>query len=160
MRTFPLSPAWRAVRSSVNFDIGRLILHFDNKLIELQSAILMTGVAAWLAVWPDSIVASSFRLLLKFMSVGAVFAMLAVFGVLRLAALIANGRWHYGTHCRAICAGVAAFVWGQLSAALIDLHISTGNTPSIGIWVYFTLALFEIASMFRALALIRDGRIP
>lgn len=71
---------------------SRVIIHFDNRMIELQSTVIMLSIAAWLAIWPDAIANSSFRLILRFMGVGTMFTILAVFGALRLAALIANGR--------------------------------------------------------------------
>lgn len=139
---------------------SRVIIHFDNRMIELQSTVIMLSIAAWLAIWPDAIANSSFRLILRFMGVGTMFTILAVFGALRLAALIANGRWSYGVHCRAVCATFAALIWAQLATALLDLHLTVGSTPSIGIPVYATLAAGELLSMGRALVLIRNGRIP
>lgn len=149
---------WRALFGCLS--LSRAIIHFDNRMIELQSTVIMLSIAAWLAVWPDAIAASSFRLVLRVMEVGTIFTILAVFGALRLAALIANGRWTYGVHCRAICASFAALVWAQLGAALVDLHFAVGSTPSIGIPVYATLATGELMSMGRALVLIRNGRVP
>lgn len=138
---------------AMEWPIKALVRHFENRLFELAMTVAMLGIAIWVMVWPGSIEAGSFKFLLRVMSAGAVIGIYALLGVARIAALIANGSWpFYGPIVRAIGALFAAFVWAQMSAALFLWSDVTGRPPSIGIPVYATLALFELVSMYRAMA--------
>lgn len=141
-------------------ELRRLVDHFESRLFELATSLMMIGMAVHIALWPDAIAAGAFRPMLGFMSIISIFVFYALFGVLRLAALVANGRWRYGPHLRAVCAFFAAFIWGQMGAALLVLIPHGGNPPSPEISVYFLLAFFEVVSMYRALVLVGNAEIP
>lgn len=141
-------------------ELRRLVNHFESRLFELATSLMMLGLAGHIALWPDAIAASAFRHMLGFMSILWIFAFFAIFGALRLAALVANGRWRYGPHLRAGCAFFAAFIWGQMGAALLVLIPHVGSPPSPEISVYFLLAFFEVVSMYRALVLVGNAEIP
>jgi hypothetical protein len=137
----------------MEWPIKAIVQHFENRLFELAMTIAMLGIAIWVIVWPGSIEAGSFKFLLRVMSPAAIVGIYALLGVARFAALIANGHWEfYGPIVRAIGALFAAFVWAQMSAALFLWSDVTGRPPSIGIPVFGTLALFELISMYRAMA--------
>lgn len=138
---------------AMEWPIKAIVHHFENRLFELAMTCAMISIAVWVTIWPSSIEVGSFRYLLLVMSPAAIVGVYFLFGIARFAALIANGQWRiYGPLIRAIGALLAAFVWAQMSAALYLLSTVTGNPPSIGIPVYGTLALFELISMYRALA--------
>ena len=138
---------------ALEWPIKAIVTHFENRLFELAMTVAMLGIAIWVMIWPASIEAGSFRYLLEVISPATVVALYALLGVARFAALIANGHWQiYGPLVRAIGALLAAFVWAQMSAALFLWGEVTGKPPSIGIPVFGTLALFELISMYRAMA--------
>lgn len=137
----------------MEWPVKAIVTHFENRLFELAMTVAMLAIAAWVVAWPGSIEAGSFKYLLRVMSPAAVIGIYAILGIARIAALIANGQWPlYGPIVRAIGALLAAFVWAQMSAALFLWGDVTGRPPSIGIPLYATLALFELISMYRAMA--------
>lgn len=141
------------LEDAMEWPIKAIVAHFENRLFELAMTVAMLCISLWVVIWPGSIEAGSFRYLLRVMPGWAVISIYAVLGVARIAALIANGHWQfYGPLVRAIGALLAAFVWAQMSAALFISSEVTGRAPSIGIPVYGTLALFELISMYRAMA--------
>lgn len=130
---------------AMEWPIKAIVRHFENRLLELANAVAMVGIAVWIVLFPDTEV--------LLISPEAAVAICMMLGMLQLAALIANGHWpFYGPLIRACCAGLAAFVWAQMCAALIQHGHHVGKPPSIDVPVYGTLALFELISMYRAMA--------
>lgn len=137
----------------MEWPIRAIVTHFENRLFELAMTVAMFGIAAWVVRWPGSIEAGSFKFLLRVFSPAVIVGGYAVLAIARFAALVANGHWpFYGPLVRAFGALLAAFVWAQMAAALFLWSDVTGRPPSIGIPVYGTLALFELVSMYRAMA--------
>lgn len=133
--------------------LNRLLRHFEDRIFELATTLMMLGLALLIAIWPASIGASAFRYMLLVMSPGSVAGVFLVLGVARIAALIANGHWPiYGPFVRAIGALFGAFMWLQMDLALFNLITNDGAPPLPDIIVYFVLFAFELVSMYRALA--------
>lgn len=128
----------------------------SNRLFEWATTAMMLGIAVTLLLSPRSIEASSFHLMLQAGVPQQLFALFFVsVGLLRVAALIANGRWPiYGPLARALGAIAGAVIWGQLCLALIGMSPITG-TVSLGVPVYIVLVGGELFSCFRAVS---DGR--
>jgi hypothetical protein len=81
------------------------------------------------------------------------------FGAMRMMALMANGNWpKYGPRLRAIGAGAAAMLWGQLCISLVLLFPFNSGVPSPGIPVYLALTMGELISAYRALSDARSSR--
>jgi len=73
--------------------------------------------------------------------------------MLRFAALIANGAWpKYGPYLRVAGAFVGALIFANMAADLYQGNLLNGQAPSIGIPVFIIFALFELLSIYRALA--------
>lgn len=137
---------------AMEWPIKAIVRHFENRLFELAMTISMLGISIWIMVWPDSIDAGSLQLLHK-IPASTLVSIYFFLGCWRIAALIANGNWpFYGPLIRAFCAFLAAVVWAQMSAALFLWAEVTHRSPSIETPVYGTLALFELISMYRAMA--------
>lgn len=131
--------------------------YYRNKLFEWVMATAMIGLAAEIAIWPLTIEASSFRLMLNLISAKYMGMFFLVFGVMRVVALFANGRWpQHGPLLRSMGAGSAALMWAQMCVALIELNLDKG-IPSPGIPVYFALTVGELISAYRATF---DARYP
>jgi hypothetical protein len=130
---------------------------YRNKLFEWVMTCAMLGVAIEIALWPETIQASSFRYMLNLISAGNMGIFFLVFGAMRVAALIANGSWpEHGPRLRAMGAGAASLMWGQMCAALfVIIHVK--GIPSPGIPVYFALTVGELVSAYRAIS---DARSP
>lgn len=142
-----------SLENVVESRVQALVLHFESRLFELATTIMMLGIAGFLMIWPNSIESGSFRYVLTVVSATTIVGIYMAIGLARIAALIANGHWEFwGPIIRAIGAFVGAVVWAQMAAALFMLIAEVGTPPSIGIPVYAVLALFELISMYRALA--------
>ena len=129
-----------------------------NRLFEWAMTIAMLGLALEIAVWPSSIATGSFRLLLIVINPTGLALFFGAFGLLRIAALIANGSWpEHGPRMRAMGAGAAALMWGQMCVALILMTPQFGGVPSAGIPVYFSMTVGELMSAYRAISDARPG---
>jgi len=127
-----------------------IVNYYRNKLFEWVMATAMIGLALEIAIWPQTIGASSFRLMLSLVSAGYMGIFFLIFGTMRVIALIANGRWpEHGPLLRSMGAGSAALMWAQMCVALIELNLDKG-IPSPGIPVYFALTVGELISAYRA----------
>lgn len=136
--------------------IHATLRHFQNRLFDLAGSLMMIGLSLHVMVWPGAIQASLFRFMLNLMEPFWIVALLGIGGVLRLAALIANGSWPlYGPKLRACGAVVGASIWAQMLISLVLFHTSTGREPSPGITVYLVLTSVELIAMCRAL--VDDG---
>src|ERR1017187_1841283 len=124
-----------------------------NRLFEWAMTIAMLGLALEIAVWPSSIATGSFRLLLIVINPTGLALFFGAFGLLRIAALIANGSWpEHGPRMRAMGAGAAALMWGQMCIALVMLTSQRDGVPSPGIALYFFLAIGELVSAYKAIS--------
>ena len=113
----------------------------------------MLGLGIMIAIWPAMIGASAFRFMLTVVTAHNMALVFLLFGVLRIAALFANGSWPvHGPRLRAIGAGTAALMWGQMFVALLMLAPFNNGIPSPGIPVYFALTLGELISAYRAMS--------
>ena len=124
-----------------------------NRLFEWVMTISMIMIALEIAIWPGSIRSGSFRLLLIIISPTGLALFFGAFGLLRIAALIANGSWpEHGPRMRAMGAGAASLMWGQMCVALLLITPDLGGVPSAGVPVYFSLAIGELISAYRAIS--------
>jgi hypothetical protein len=113
----------------------------------------MILIALEIAVWPNTLAAGSFRLMLVIITPASLALFFGAFGLLRVAALIANGGWpEHGPRMRAMGAGAAALMWAQMCIALILITPHLNGTPSAGISVYFALTIGELVSAYRAIS--------
>lgn len=136
--------------------LGKLIhvtlRHFENRLFELATSGMMIALSAHILILPNSIQASDFRLILQLVEASYLAVFFGIGGILRFAALVANGSWpFYGPKLRAGCAFVGASVWAQMCTSLFLYQANTGNPTSPGIWVYLVLTIVELIAMCRAL---------
>ncbi len=129
-----------------------------NRMFEWVMTIAMLGIALEIAIWPSSLRSGSFRLLLIVISPTGLALFFGAFGLLRIAALIANGSWpEHGPRIRAMGAGAAALMWGQMCVALFLITPDQGGIPSAGIPVYLSLTVGELISAYRAISDARPG---
>ena len=129
-----------------------------NRLFEWVMTLSMIGMAVEIAIWPKAVAASSFRLMLGVINPLNIGMFFLAFGLLRIAALIANGSWpEHGPRMRAMGAGAAALMWGQMCVALFLLTAQRNGIPSPGISLYFFLTVGELVSAYRAISDARTG---
>jgi hypothetical protein len=140
--------------------LRRIAAHFENRLFELSSTLMMLGLALLIGIWPDAIGASAFRFMLEVLSPAWLGGGFLMAGMTRMAALVANGYWtFYGPILRAAGALAGALIWFQMCIALMLLIPHASTPPSPGIPVYLVLTLFELFSMYRALVLV-NVKVP
>ena len=129
---------------------------FSNRLFEWYATSTMLGIALSLAVSPGVIKNSAFSYMLDSgLTQYGVLLLLLLFGAVRIAALLANGKVPvYGPIARALCAMGGAVMWLQFCLALLKYSASQGVlTP--GVTVYFFMMVGEVFSCYRAAV---DGR--
>lgn len=142
----------------ITFMLVHLMTWYRDRLFEWVMTVIMLGLATEIVIWPETIGNSSFRFILKVVSAEHMAAFFVVFGLMRIAALIANGSWpKHGPRLRAMGAGSAALMWGQMCVALLLLAPHNQGIPSPGIPVYFALTIGELVSAYRAMS---DERLP
>lgn len=127
-----------------------LVCHCRHRLFEWVMTVAMLGLAIEIFFWPGTIGASAFRYMLRVIQPELLGGFFLIVGLFRIAALYANGNWpKFGPRIRALAAGAAALIWGQMLFALFALAPHTG-IPSPGIPVYLALTLGEMISAYRA----------
>lgn len=136
----------------------RLMTWYRDRLFEWVMTLAMLGLSVQIILWPNTIEASSIVLILRLVSPENMAVFFGVFGLMRIAALIANGSWPtHGPRLRAMGAGSAALMWGQMFVALLMLAPFNQGVPSPELPVYFALTIGEIVSAYRAMT---DERLP
>ena len=129
-----------------------------NRLFEWVMTLTMLGIAVEVAIWPAAVGASSFRFMLLVISPSNIGMFFLAFGFLRIAALIANGSWpEHGPRMRAMGAGAAALMWGQMFVALLMMAPQNNGIPSPGISLFLFLTIGELLSAYRAMSDARPG---
>lgn len=136
-------------------------IFIEGRLLEFATSLILLGLAFHLQIWPQSVGASSFHELTQHIDPNLLGMFFALFGALRLSALIANGTWPVaGPWLRAIGAFAGAMCFGNMAAALYQGDLLAFLPPSPGLPVYSILAIFELISMYRALVSVgkRNGK--
>lgn len=125
-----------------------------NRLFEWVTSSALLAIALQTAIWPQVISASNFRYILLVINSLDLSILLFFVGIIRLAALIANGRYWptISPRLRAFGALLGALIWFQIFFALLQLVPKVGSPPSPGIPVYFALMMGELISCYRVLA--------
>ena len=127
--------------------------HVGNRLFEWLMTVAMLLLAVHIFIWPSSIAASPFQLLLLIIRPESLAFWFLLFGLIGIAALIANGAWpRWGPVMRATAAFGRAMIWGQMAAALFMLIPEIGSPPSPDIPVFCVLTIGEFISCYRVLA--------
>jgi hypothetical protein len=122
-----------------------------NRLFEWVMTLSMLGMAIEIWIWPKAVAASSFRLMLDVINPLNIGMFFTAFGLMRVAALIANGSWpDHGPRLRAMGAGAAALMWIQMGIALVLLIPENHDIPSPGISLYFFMTIGELVTAYRA----------
>jgi hypothetical protein len=125
--------------------------HFDNRISEAVKAVIMIGIAMQIAVVPHAQF-PALRLLERSLSQDGVFCLFLFVGVVRLAALIANGHWpNYGPWMRAIGALIGALIWSNMFLSVVALM--PPELTSLGAPIFFVFSVVELLSIYRALAM-------
>jgi len=131
----------------------RFMEYCRDRLFEWVMTTAMLGLAVEIAIWPSTIGASSFRFILAVVSSQNMGLFFTMFGLMRIAALIANGHWpEHGPRLRAMGAGAASLMWGQMCVALLMLAPHNQGVPSPGIPIYLALTIGELFSAYRAIS--------
>lgn len=128
---------------------NKIFLQFVNcRVFEWTMALNMLGQGSMAVFYPESYTQSAFRYLAINITLLAV--LLLVFGSLRIAALVVNGKsLVYGPTMRIAGCLAGCFIWSQMGLALIVLAFETQH-PSPGIPNWIALTLGEIAAIYQA----------
>jgi hypothetical protein len=112
---------------------------------------MILGWGLTLAVPGDTLASfPAYALLSARASENAWAAMLIAVGLLRIAALIVNGRMRRGSPiARCVASAIGAMIWSQFFASFLDYSIKVG-APSGGLSVYLVLFAADIFSCGRA----------
>jgi hypothetical protein len=137
------------------YSIAGLLRHFSNRISEVGHALIMIGIGLQIIAAPPASRYRALDLLSGFVSAECIALLFIAIGAVRMAALIANGRWpKYGPWLRAIGALVGALIWSQMFLSLIA--VPSDNLTSLNAPAYLVFTAIELISIYRALAM-RDG---
>lgn len=127
-----------------------------NRLFEWIAALILIGLGGKLVLHPGLIEHSTFRVMLQLITPVGLAWLLLILGLLRATTLAVDGQYRRDLtpQLRALLAGIAAVIWGQMGLALEMIAYQSGAS-TIGSPVYFGLMLGELFSCYRSLA--RDG---
>lgn len=133
---------WRQVTS--------IKLHIADRLFEWYAAAVMMLMALSMAA-PHARLMGAFAILIEWGFSQRMFLLFfAIFGSVRIFALVANGNLpHGGPVVRVLCAFVAVPVWCMLTVALMRDWLYSGEL-SLGIAVYLPLMLCDMYAAKRA----------
>jgi hypothetical protein len=123
--------------------------YVESRLFEWVMATSMVSLAVEIFFFPRILGATSFNLLTDLIPGQFIAAFLFFFGIVRIGALIANGRSIvHGPRIRAIAAIAGAVLWAQFAFSLIVEFYDAPPSPGIPFWTTFVLA--ELYSAYRA----------
>jgi hypothetical protein len=135
---------------SLGIPIELVFRHFEKRRLDLAMSVAMLGESTLLMFSPASVSAGAFGFMPHRPDIFIMFFL--IFGALRIVALGLNGHWMpYGSYARAIGAGVGAFLWAVMAAALWVYGRVEGHELPPGFPVFATLSLFEVVSIYSAL---------
>jgi hypothetical protein len=125
-----------------------------NRLFEWVAAGAMASEGLITLIWPRTISAGNFRLLLDLMSARDLTAVYLAVGAVRMFTLVLNGRIGvWGPRIRAVMASISCVIWVQMAFALFTAM--SLPSPSIGMLLAF--AAGELRSVARARGDLRHG---
>jgi hypothetical protein len=131
--------------------VAGLLRHFNNRVSEAGHSLIMVGIGLQIMAAPPVGNYRALDLLSGFISAGSIALLFVAVGAVRMAALIANGRWpSYGPWLRAIGALVGALIWSQMFLSLIV--VQPDDLTSLNAPAYLVFTAIELISIYRALA--------
>jgi uncharacterized membrane protein len=120
-----------------------LLRHFENRISEVAAALIILGMAILIATNPAAADTHSFDLIGVAIVDDWLAPALLLVGLVRIAALIANGRWRVvGPKMRAGGALVGALIWSQMCLSLALLGLPSPRIP-----IYAVLTASELISI-------------
>jgi hypothetical protein len=129
-----------------------MLHHFNNRISEVANALILVGLGVQIIAAPVPTDYRALDMLLRYVSGEFISALFIAVGTIRMAALVANGRWpKYGPWLRSIGALIGALIWSQMFLGLIA--VKPDDLTSLGAPVYFVFTLVELISIYRALAM-------
>lgn len=132
--------------------LAGLVRHFNNRISEAAAAWIMVGVGIQIIAAPVPADYRALDGLVRLVPGEFIAAFFLAVGSVRIAALIANGRWpKYGPWLRSIGSGAGAMIWSQMFLSLIA--VPPDDLTSLGAPVYFVMTWVELISIYRALAM-------
>lgn len=132
--------------------LAGLVRHFNNRISEAAAAWIMVGLGIQIIAAPVPTDYRALDGLIRFVSGDFIAAFFIIVGLVRIAALIANGHWKkVGPWLRSIGAAAGALIWSQLFLSLIA--VSPDDLTSLGAPVYLVFTMVELISIYRALAM-------
>lgn len=120
-------------------------------------AVAMIALGVAMLLWPRMMHGSILQILLEILTSQIAAVLFLVLGMLRMAALIANGHsLRAGPRIRSWCAIVTAVLWAQFTLSMGKVSIEQGfPSPMVFFWSSFTFA--EIYIAYRAVLDVRSG---
>jgi hypothetical protein len=125
-----------------------------NRRVEYLSATIMVGWAGLLTASNDNSVTSSLAfgpMIKRGWTEPQLAIILGLFGMVWLAALWINGHYRRTPVFRCICAGGGTVMWSHV-AVMLSISGFEAGVWSTGVPVYWTLAIFDLASCYRSAA--------
>lgn len=125
--------------------------YVENRLFEWVMALGMLCLGIQIIFLPNTLDAPSFLMLGAFIPKSFISSFLIFFGIMRIAALVTNGRSTlYGPFTRSIGAIAGAVLWAQFDLSIISTLSDPDIAPPPAAAFWFSFIFGELYSAYRA----------
>jgi hypothetical protein len=127
--------------------VDRINYFAEGRALEWVLALSMLLLAGEALIWPDTLRAAAFNIVLLVLSSRSIGVLLLMLGWAKAAGLMLNGQkvagFPAGPYIRAITSALSAIMWSQFALALLRVSIERGR-PSVVMPFFFMFALGEL----------------
>src|ERR1700761_3792358 len=130
--------------------MDRFNYYVEGRAFEWVMACSMLLLSTQVLIWPATLEARTFHLVLLVVSGHFIGILMLLIGYLKCVGLMLNGQTMFGVkagpYIRAIASVVSSIMWGQFFLALLYISIDRGR-PSVvlSFWMMFTIGELYIA---------------
>lgn len=125
------------------------IKHFETRIAEAVKALIMIGIGIQIMI-AQTLDFNALKMLERVVNESDLAFFFISVGLLRLAALSANGNWpKYGPWLRAVGAFIGSLIWSNM---FLSLALLPQTEPrSVAAPIFFVFSIVEILSVYRAI---------
>lgn len=128
----------------------RFNYYVEGRAFEWVLALSMLMLSAEVLVWPETLQAEAFRIVLMVVSTHFIGVLLLLLGWAKCIGLMLNGQTfagcRAGPYIRAIASVASSVMWGQFAISLLHVSIERGR-PAVVVpfWFMFTIGELYVA---------------
>jgi hypothetical protein len=130
--------------------VARFNYYVEGRAFEWVLALSMILLSAEVLIWPQTLQAGAFQIVLMVVSTHFIGVLLLLLGWAKCVGLMLNGQtfvgYRAGPYIRAAASVVSSVMWGQFTIALLHISIERGR-PAVMMtfWFMFTIGELYVA---------------